>query len=292
MKINNVWAAYFSPTKTTEKVALTLAQNLAASGRNIKTFDFTLPAAREGFPHVGEGDLVVFGVPTYAGRVPNVLLPYLSSLRGEGALAVCVVTFGNRAFDNSLIELRDVLEADGFRTIAACAIACEHSFSYTLGAGRPDAEDLAELSNFAAACAVKLKDASAARTASCAAATPDGNAVACAPVFVDGRPDHGDYYSPRDRSGVGIDIRKVKPKVSASCNGCGLCASLCPMGSLNPAALRERRTMEFTGICIKCGACFKGCPQHAVYFDDPGYLYHKKELEAAYALRAKNSFYL
>ena len=51
--------------------------------------------------------------------------------------------------------------------------------------------------------------------------------------------------------------------------------------------------MKVPGICIKCGACIKKCPQSAKYYDDTGYLYHKEELEAMYGVcRAANSFYL
>ena len=146
-----VHAMYFSATGTTEKVVTAIADHIARTwnGTAALRFDFTLPAARQAVKAFGDGDLVIFGVPVYAGRVPNVLLNYLRTVEGGGALAVPVVCYGNRNFDDSLVELRDLLEADGFRTVAAGAFIGEHSFSTTLAAGRPDQADLERAARFA-----------------------------------------------------------------------------------------------------------------------------------------------
>lgn len=54
---------------------------------------------------------MIFGTPVYAGRVPNKVLPMIQGLfQGNDAFAVPVVTFGNRNYDNALIELRNELE--------------------------------------------------------------------------------------------------------------------------------------------------------------------------------------
>jgi len=191
---------------------------------------------------------------------------------------VPVVTFGNRNFDNSLIELRDILEDHDFRTIAAAACSCEHSFSAKLGARRPDEADLAEIQAFAGRIVSQLVEIEKQHTEA-------------APVQVPGVPadqNHGGYYQPRDRHGVSIDIRKVKPLTDMDkCTDCGLCAEICPMGAIDPADVSK-----VPGICIKCGACEKKCPEGAKYYDDPGYLYHKTELEEMYARRAANYFSL
>ena len=265
MKIRHIYKVFFSPTGTTKQVvsaiADVMAQNLSAP---TFTFDFTLPQARtaaqngspaagwpaagaEDLPAVSAGDLVVFGCPTYAGRLPNLLLKYLHTITGSGALALPVVTFGNRNFDNSLIELRDLLEDHGFHTIAAAACSCEHSFSYVLGGGRPDKEDLKEICDFALRAAEKIEgiqtlssattSASPADSATSAvSSTPASSAATAptavsatsaasvspvypAPVQVPGIPaeeGHGGYYQPRDRHGVFIDIRKVKPLTDRS----------------------------------------------------------------------------
>ncbi|WP_368243205.1 4Fe-4S dicluster domain-containing protein, partial [Butyricimonas sp. RTP31003st1_G1_RTP31003_210430] len=95
------------------------------------------------------------------------------------------------------------------------------------------------------------------------------------------------YYTPRDRQGTPVDIRKVKPLTNDRCNDCKRCAKVCPMGSISYENVRE-----FTGICIKCGACIKKCPKQAKYYEDAGYLYHQHELEEGLTRRAENTLFI
>lgn len=276
MKLGKIWAVYFSGTGTTRRTVERIARGIA-SRLNLpaESVDFSRPAVRQETLGFGEKDLVVFGTPVYAGRVPNVLLPFLRErIVGGGALAVPVVLFGNRNYDDALIELRNILAADGMHPIAAGAFVGEHSFSRVLGANRPNAEDEALMDEFAA------------RVAALAAGL---DATPVKSVAVRGQEPLRPYYTPRDRAGNPINILKVKPKTDLSrCGGCGLCADLCPMGSIDPADVSAVR-----GICIKCCACVKGCPTGAKFFDDAGYLYHQHELEAQYARPAENEvFYL
>ena len=276
MKLEKIWAVYFSGTGTTRRTVERIAGGIA-SWLNLpaESVDFSRPAVRQETLGFGEKDLVVFGTPVYAGRVPNVLLPFLQKrIVGGGALAVPVVLFGNRNYDDALIELRNILAADGMHPIAAGAFVGEHSFSRVLGADRPNAEDEALMDEFAA------------RVAALAAGL---DAAPVKPAAVRGQEPLRPYYTPRDRAGNPINILKVKPKTDLSrCGGCGLCADLCPMGSIDPADVSAVR-----GICIKCCACVKGCPTGAKFFDDAGYLYHQHELEAQYARPAENEvFYI
>ena len=276
MKLEKIWAIYFSGTGTTRRTVERIAGGIA-SRLNLpaESVDFSRPAVRQETLGFGEMDLVVFGTPVYAGRVPNVLLPFLQErIVGGGALAVPVVLFGNRNYDDALIELRNILAADGMHPIAAGAFVGEHSFSRVLGADRPNAEDKVLMDEFAA------------RVAELAAGL---DAAPVKSVAVRGQEPLRPYYTPRDRAGNPINILKVKPKTDLSrCDGCGLCADLCPMGSIDPADVSAVR-----GICIKCCACVKGCPTGAKFFDDAGYLYHQHELEAQYARPAENEvFYI
>lgn len=276
MELKKIWAMYFSGTGTTrrtvERIASGLAEKLALP---VEKVDFSRPQVRQQELRFDAADLVVFGTPVYAGRVPNVLLPFLQEkIVGGGALAVPVVLFGNRAYDDALMELRNILAADGLHPVAAAAFVGEHSFSRTLGQGRPNENDEALMDEFAAKTADLVRRLPAA---------PEK------PVAVGGQEPLRPYYTPRDRAGNHINILKVKPKTDMTrCGGCGLCAEMCPMGSIDPTDVSAVR-----GICIKCCACVKGCPTGAKYFDDAGYLYHQHELEAQYARPAENEvFYL
>lgn len=296
-----IYKIYFSPTKTTKNVVSILASALAdalagaaadaalagtsdAAKPQIFDYDFTTPSARESFPILNSDDLVIFGMPTYAGRLPNLIVPYLKIfVQGNNALAIPVVTFGNRAFDNSLIELRDILHEKGFNTVAAAACACEHSFSNTLGDGRPDDADAKEISEFAMSVAeiLEVGDSELKK-----ADRSDSKTCVSVPG-IDAEHNYGGYYQPQDRHGEPIDIRKVKPLTNRNkCGQCGFCAEICPMGAIdkNDASL-------VPGKCIKCGACTKLCPRQAKYYDDAGYIYHKSELEEVYARRANNQFF-
>ena len=270
--MTTVWAVYFSGTGTTERtvthIARELARLLAAPCRSL---DFTRPQVRQQELNFCQSDLVVLGTPVYAGRVPNVLLPFLrEKVRGGGALAVPVVLFGNRNYDDALMELSQLLTAGGFTCMAGAAFVGEHSFSRTLGAGRPNDADMAEMDDFADHIAAKLAKGDT------------------SPVTVGGCDPIRPYYTPRDRHGSPINILKVKPKTDMSkCTRCGWCAAHCPMGSIS-----AEDPQQVPGVCIKCCACVKGCPTGAKYYDDPGYLYHKSELEEVYARPAENAVFL
>lgn len=263
--IKKVWGMYFTGTGTTEKVVTHIGRKIAEKlGVEYEDYDFTLPKVRKVEKSFTEEDLVVFGTPVIAGRVPNLLLKYLDTLKGKGALAVPVVLYGNRNFDDALIELRNILKDKGMKPIAGGAFIGEHSFSKILGAGRPDAKDMEIASTFAENIFEKVtgKDFDPEKL-----------------IEVKGETPIRFYYQPRDSKGNSIDIRKVKPKTNMDlCNKCGLCASICPLGSINP-----EDPSDVFGICMKCCACVKRCPNGAKYYDDENYLYHQHELEAQYA---------
>ena len=268
-KYTKVTALYFSPTHTTKSIVEQIASSLAAMLRiECDSMDITTPCSRKHQIIFDSNNIVIFGSPVYIGRLPNLISPYFKTFAGNGAAAVAVVVYGNRAYDDALAEARDILVSDGFNCVAAAAFVGEHSFSRILGGGRPDGSDLETAARYAGRIYEKLAGGKAG----------EGFDVPGNPEALRG------FYHATDKNGSSVDIRKVKPQTDRSlCNNCGFCASICPMGSINPADCSQ-----VTGICIKCCACVKRCPNGAKYFDNPEYLGHKSLLEEKFASVRKN----
>ena len=72
MDIKKIYLVYFSPGGNTEKVVKLIGNKLTEElGADVNTIDFTLPEMRNIYYTFAEDELAVFGMPTYAGRVPN-----------------------------------------------------------------------------------------------------------------------------------------------------------------------------------------------------------------------------
>lgn len=271
--IKSINAMYFSATDTTKKVVADLAREILENidkGITLNTIDFTLPGVRIKSVSFSEEDVVIIGVPVYAGRVPNVLLKYLNSMIGNGALAIPVVVYGNRNYDDALIELKDILEFKGFKVIAGGAFIGEHSFSVTLAKDRPDEKDMSIICDFANQIYTKIRSKEEVQA-----------------VVVNGNRPYRKHYMPQNKDGSPVDLRKVAPKTNSQCINCKICVNVCPMGSIN-----AEDVSKFNGICIKCGACIKKCPTQAKYYDDKDYLRHKQELEIEFSTRREPELFI
>lgn len=273
MDIQHVYGIYFSPTGTTARVADTITVELAAHLEvPAEQKSFTRPGERELSHSFTKQDLVVVVFPTYAGKLPNKILPDLQArLRGSGALAVPVVTFGNRSYDNSLAELCVVLQEAGFHTVAAGAFVCRHAFTDELAYGRPGWSDQFEMKGFAKQVAQKVKKLT----------------ELPAPVQVPGDAN-APYYVPKSTDGEPAKFLKAKPKTKlARCNGCGACVKACPMAAIDP-----KNVANVPGTCIKCQACVRKCTKQAKFFDDPAFLSHVTMLEQNFADPKDNEIFL
>ena len=286
MIIKKIWAASCSPTGGTEHIVSLLAEEMGKCLKlPVHKISFTLPDERKKSCTFTEEDLLILGTPVYAGRIPNKILPDVDrSFEGNGTLAVAVSVFGNRNYDDGLMELALLLENHGFCVAAAAAAAARHAFSDDIGAGRPDKQDEEELRVFARKAAEKIREFSGEEK------VVSGNKSACGVLAlqITGHNPVGPYYTPLRADGQPAKFLKAKPVTDENlCNRCGTCAQVCPMGSIS----REDPSVV-NGICIKCQACIRACPTQAKHFEDEAFLSHVEMLREHYTRRAANAFFL
>ena len=270
--IKNIKAVFFSPTGNTKRIVELIAGRLAQKlSVPVEGDDFTLSAAHIDTRTYSPEDLVIFGVPTYAGRIPNKVLPFVQTLfKGEQTRAIAVVTFGNRSFDNSLSELHMELEKNNFSVIAAGAVVCKHAFA-EVGIGRPDVVDEERIAAFADTVFEKLQQSG----------QPLSN------TSIKRNEALTAYYVPLGTDGKPVNFLKAKPVTDkAKCDNCGVCAAVCPMCSID-----KNDVSLVPGICIKCQACIVHCHTKAKSFDDPLFLSHKAMLEQNYTRPAASEFF-
>ncbi len=267
MNIRKVYGLFFSPTGNTETVVKTCTNQTGKElNVTIEYVDFTSPQQRNMEYSFSSDDFVIIGIPVYAGRIPNKLLPFIQTkLKGNKTLVMPVVTYGNRSFDNALKELSNELTAHGFYSIAALAVPCEHAFSSRIATNRPNKDDLKCLESFVEEVVMKLKTS---KNLPASLSIPGDDIIDA-------------YYTPLGIDGKPAKFLKAKPKTKVeSCTSCGICTNNCPMG-----AISFDNFIDVPGTCIKCQACIKKCPTHAKYFDDEAFLSHVKMLEQNYKRR-------
>ena len=232
---SSVRAVYFSPTRTAKTITEAVADALAASLEAERaTVDLTLPAQRPADVSCTADDVLVFGFPVYAGRVPVLLREQFAHLSGQDTPAVAVGLYGNRDFDDALLEAADLLGERGFAVIAAGAFIGEHSLTSRVGTGRPDDADVAMAREFGRELGARLAA---------------GEAVA--PPAIKGNRPYKELKPGGD----------VRPLTTDDCTSCGICAARCPLGIIH-----EDDPCVVDAGCLHCCACMKSCPENAKRF--------------------------
>ncbi len=229
MIINKTHTFSFSPTGTTAKVINTISENLENSS-------FTEITNSSVCQNISDTDLVVVGIPVFGGRVPSLALERLQELQGNNTPAVAVVTYGNRAYDDALLELSHFLEQHGFVVVAAASFVTEHSIARTIASGRPDLNDLNTAKSFAKQVVAKLASMS----------TPSS-------ISVNGNFPYKVYAG-----------ASYKPKTTTDCTGCGVCGDSCPTNAI----ILDGISRTCDELCITCMRCVAICPMNARTLDD------------------------
>ncbi|MEG2323746.1 MAG: EFR1 family ferrodoxin [Anaerovoracaceae bacterium] len=233
--MRQITAMYFSPTGTSRKATTVIAASIGKeTGYKVTTLDLTKPAPRTKEYTFGEDDILVLGYPVYAGRVPNVLQDVFKKIKGSRTQAVIVAVYGNRAYEDAVLEAKDILTDGGFVVVGAGAFIGEHSYSKKVATGRPDERDIEICNDFGKKISAKLANK-----------------------------DFGEFHINGNRPYKDpMPNMPFKPKTTEACTDCGVCTEICPMQVIS----KEDPQVVNDG-CILCSACVKGCPVEAKYID-------------------------
>lgn len=242
MEVKRVKLIYFSPTGTTQKVLESIAKGITAE--DVEHVNLTLPkGAQQEIPTFSH-ELAIIGAPVYGGRLPVDAINRFKQLKASKTLAILIVVYGNREFEDALLELKHLVIELGFNPVAGGAFIGEHSFAtkdVPIANGRPDSRDVQKAMDFGARIRDKVT----------ALQSPDAQMD----LEIPGRfPYEG-----------GVRSMAVSPVTKEdTCTVCGMCASVCPTAAIS---INGSVTTKIE-LCIRCCACIKNCPTGARVMED------------------------
>jgi formate hydrogenlyase subunit 6/NADH:ubiquinone oxidoreductase subunit I len=173
--------------------------------------------------------------------------------------------YGNRAYEDALLELHNTTKELGFKTIAGAAFIGRHSFDSSItpiATGRPDAEDLKKAHEFGVKVFDKIK-----RMENIHEIDVTGN------------------YPYRERGNV--EPRSPETE-DTTCILCGQCERVCPIGCIKVLDIVETQKDH----CIACTACVQACPTGARHWQHEGILRSAKWLSTEHGKRKEPQIFL
>ena len=252
-----VYEITFCPTGGTDKVTELLTEAMDGEKRRISL----LPEKEDYSRHVFKsGDICFIAVPSFGGRVPQEAAKRLGMMKGNQARAVLVCVYGNRAYEDTLIELKDVADKAGFVPAAAVATIAEHSIMHKFAAGRPDETDQKELREF-------------------------GKRVR---EYLEHQEKTGELSVPGNHPYKELGTIPFIPKPGKACNSCGRCAALCPVGAIDLNNVKKVDEEK----CISCMRCIAVCPKHARSLNKVVLFAAEKKMAKLFETRKENELFL
>lgn len=245
----------FSPTGGTQKVCDILSAEFDCEKEKINLMKADCNNTQE---QISKEDICLIAAPSFGGRLPVPAAERILKLKGNQAKAVLVCVFGNRAYEDTLLEMKDLAEKAGFVCIAAIAAVAEHSIMRQFANGRPDAQDEEELKEYAARIRGKILS--------------------------------GEIFEPLTVPGnfpyKALGVLPLRPQASEKCTGCGKCADICPVGAIDR---KDPKTVD-AEKCINCMACVAACPKGERNVDPELLANVSARLEKVCSTRKNNEF--
>ena len=225
MIIKNVHLFYFSPTHTTKKTVKSIA-----TGFDVDFIEHDLTFSSENMEEffLQKDEIAIIGIPVYAGRTPVITRSMLNKIHGDDSLAVVVAVYGNRDYDDALLELKDIVTENGFSVIAGGAFIGEHSYSRKVGTRRPDSEDIDKAIAFGKEIKEKIDT----------------------DTYNKNIEIKGNFPYKAD-----MPVRIFSPMANKNCIACRKCYIVCPVNAI------DKKDPEIVDVekCIHCYACVKIC---------------------------------
>ncbi|MFA5648058.1 MAG: EFR1 family ferrodoxin [Bacteroidales bacterium] len=247
MNINRIVSIYFSPNGTTKKIVNRVAKSIG--NYDMQEVNLTSKENRSVKRSFSENDLVIIGLPVYADRLPALSKEIFENLEGNNTPTVTIVSYGNRAYGDALLELKNSLVKSGMRVISGAAIVAEHCFNKNVATSRPDAKDDIKILDYANRIHAKIQSIQTIESLS--------------DIFVT-----GNYpYQP-------LKTHQV-PTGDEKCIECGLCKENCPVNAIHESNYR----LTDGEVCIGCGRCVNICPTGSRAVRNEGFIQFIKKLE-------------
>jgi len=243
-----LYAVYFSPTHGTRTCVRMVA---GCAEKEFSEIDLTLPSGRTGNHVFDSDDHVIIGVPVYCGRIPQ-LDDLFRTLHGDGAKALLVAAYGNRAYEDALLELSQKVSERGFQVAGAIAMPAPHCYVPSeVCPDRPDESDRQRIAEFL-------------KTFSWNVSTP---------LNLPGNDPYRPYPS-----------LPFLPETVENCLHCGKCEQLCPAEAISGDETDAEK-------CIRCMACVQNCPVHSRIVNHPVFAGFQEKLRGLAKIRKEPQFF-
>ncbi|MCH4891340.1 4Fe-4S dicluster domain-containing protein [Acidaminobacter sp. JC074] len=254
---------YFSPIGSTLKVADYIAEGMDFQ---VTYVDLTDPVNRQNELVFSSDDIVLFVFPVYAGRLVRIPRYFFKRIKGNGGRAVSVVTYGNRAYDDALLELTMLVDQAGFLHLAAGAFVCEHAFDNGLATSRPDSKDALTARLFGQKIRANIDENKSYQN------------------ITSSIPGHYPFKTRfrHDFSGP------LVPSTSDKCIVCGRCMEACPVSAID----QKNPKVTDSKTCITCFRCIRMCQKNARKIELSDFDDHASWLAENYKSRKEPDIFL